>query len=188
MQEGDRSAVPICVQRKKMLLTGNSPSRDRRRQGLRRHLLSRISVRAEVRDGKNLFAAEDEVRFCSVFQVPRERTRGTGAVSFIPARRGRGRGSCRQSRRGASEEMVTLGINSESCNSRYHVARRLPRHATRRRRHTHARMARLYPFLNFSIWTDEVQPYKSNQCLVKFQSGTNIKCPTVIHRRVLLIY
>jgi hypothetical protein len=24
--------------------------------------------------------------------------------------------------------------------------------------------------------------------LVKFQSGTNIKCPTVIHRRVLLIY
>jgi hypothetical protein len=28
--------------------------------------------------------------------------------------------SCRQSRRGASKETVTLGINSESCNSRYH--------------------------------------------------------------------
>jgi hypothetical protein len=51
-----------------------------------------------------------------------------------------------------------------------------------------ARAARLYPFLNFSIWTDEVQPYKSSQRLVKFQSGTNIKCLTVTYRRVLLIY
>jgi hypothetical protein len=41
-----------------------------------------------------------------------------------------------------------------------------------------AHAARFYPFLNFSIWTDEVEPYKLNQRLVKFQSGTNIKCPT----------
>jgi hypothetical protein len=31
-----------------------------------------------------------------------------------------------------------------------------------------ARVARLYPFLNFSIWMNEVQPYKSSQRLVKF--------------------
>jgi hypothetical protein len=51
-----------------------------------------------------------------------------------------------------------------------------------------ARAERLYLFLNFSMWTDEAQPYKSSQRLVKFQSGTNIKCPTVTHRKVLLIY
>jgi hypothetical protein len=52
----------------------------------------------------------------------------------------------------------------------------------------HVRVARLYPFLNFSIWTDEVQLYKSSQHLVKFESGTKIKSPTVTQRRVLLIY
>jgi hypothetical protein len=50
-----------------------------------------------------------------VFYVPStERELEELLPSLLCQRRERGRGSCRQSRRGASEEMVTLGINSES--------------------------------------------------------------------------
>jgi hypothetical protein len=94
-------------------------------------------MRANVRDGETLPQQSDFV-LCSRYRergleelVPsllcfraeggeEAHARGTGAVSFMLSRRGRGRGSRRQSRRGASEETVTPEINSESCNSRYH--------------------------------------------------------------------
>jgi hypothetical protein len=184
--------------------------------------LSFLYARRGTRRGKPFHSRRWGLILFCILGTKQERTGGTSVICFILSRRGMGRGSRRQSKREASEETVTLGINLESCNSHYHgewVAK--PGHASPvcslvvclpaylaspRHIHTHAHVhgparpgrhrrwracacvARLYPFLNFSIWMDEVQPYKSSQRLVKFQSGTNIKCPTVTHHRVLLIY
>jgi hypothetical protein len=78
--------------------------------------LSSLCARRGTRR-RNLSTAEDEVWFC-VPGTERENSRET-AVSFMLSRRGRERGSHRQSRRGTSEETVTPEIKSESCNSRY---------------------------------------------------------------------